>query len=164
VVETDIVIPAIGQSPDLSSLNGDSPEVNRNSTFKVERDLATSRPGVFAAGDAVLGPATVIEAVAQGNKVAQAVDAYLQKGHPLSKESWLAYDSVEETYNPEDYADAKRPVMPTSDASSRVKSMCEVELGFAESDARLECRRCLRCDVENAQIREAELMKKEARS
>jgi len=151
VMEIDVVIPAIGQSPDISCLNGDSPQVNRDSTFVVERNLATSRPGVFAAGDAVLGPATVIEAVAQGNKAAMAVDSYLQDGAPQSKESWFAYDTVELTFNLEDYADAKRPVMPTREAGERARTFEEIELGLKESVAREECKRCLRCDLENAQ-------------
>lgn len=148
VMDVDIVIPAIGQSPDLSCLNGDSPEVNRDSTFKVGRKLDTSRPGVFAAGDAVLGPATVIEAVAQGNKVAMAVDEYLQDGHPQSKEEWLAYRTVELTYNREEYAEAKRPEMPTQAPAERIRNFKEIEFGFSEEVAQEEAKRCLRCDLE----------------
>ncbi|MGC8787545.1 MAG: FAD-dependent oxidoreductase, partial [Anaerolineae bacterium] len=148
VMDVDVIIPAIGQAPDLSALNGDAPEVNRDATFKVSRNLATSRPGVFAAGDAVLGPATVIEAVAQGNKVAMAVDEYLQQGQPQSKEAWLAYRTVELTYNREDYAEAKRPEMPTQAPEARVKNFAEIELGFSEEVAQEEAKRCLRCDLE----------------
>ncbi|MBM4431354.1 MAG: FAD-binding protein, partial [Chloroflexi bacterium] len=158
VMETDVIIPAIGQSPDLSSLNGDSPAVNRDQTFKVSRNLATSRSGVFAAGDAVLGPATVVEAVAQGNKVAMAVDEYLHgisDGQPLSKEGWLAYRMVEEAWNPEDYATARRPEMPTREPDERVRTFAEIELGLTEEAAREECKRCLRCDVELAAERAA---------
>jgi len=145
VVDIDIVIPAIGQTPDLSCLNGDSPEVNRNYTFKVGRKLETSRPGVF---DAVLGPATVVEAVAQGNKVAMAVDEYLQNGQPQSKEDWLAYRTVELAHNLEDYAEAKRPEMPTQLPQKRINNFGEIELGFSEEVAREEAKRCLRCDLE----------------
>ncbi len=148
VMDVDVIIPAIGQSPDLSSLNGDAPEVNRNRTFKVGRKLETSRPGVFAAGDAVLGPSTVIEAVAQGNTVAMAVDEYLQEGHPQSKEDWLAYCDVELKYNLEDYGEAKRPEMPTQAANERIKNFGEIELGFSEQAACEEAKRCLRCDLE----------------
>ena len=148
VMDADIVIPAIGQAPDLSPLNGDCPDANRNSTFKVDRKLATSRPGVFAAGDAVLGPATVIEAVSQGNKVALAVDQYLRHGKPESKEEWLAYRTVELTYNMEDYAEAKRPEMPVRPPQARAQSFDEVELGFAEKVACQEAKRCLRCDLD----------------
>jgi NADH-quinone oxidoreductase subunit F len=151
VMEVDIVIPAIGQSPDLSSLNGDSPEVNRNRTFKVGSKLETSRVGLFAAGDAVLGPSTVIEAVAQGNKVALNVDEYLRDGQPESKEDWLAYSTVELTYDREDYAKAVRPEMPTQPAEERIKDFDEIELGFAEKVACEEAKRCLRCDLDKLQ-------------
>ena len=148
LMEADVLIPAVGQMPDLSALNGDAPETNRNRTFKVSRKLETSRSGLFAAGDAVLGPATVIEAVAQGNQAAMAVDEYLQEGQPQSKEDWLAYGTVELTYNMEDYAAAKRPEMPTRSPEERVKSFDEIELGFAEQAACGEAKRCLRCDIE----------------
>jgi NADH-quinone oxidoreductase subunit F len=147
-MDADVVILAIGQMPDLSALNGDAPEVNRNRTFKVSRKLETSRPGLFAAGDAVLGPATVIEAVAQGNKVALSVDAYLQNGEPESKEEWLAYQLEEESWNPEDYADAQRAEMPTREAEQRVSDFGEIELSFDEQTACAEAKRCLRCDLE----------------
>ena len=148
LVDVDIVIPAIGQMPDLSCLNGDIPEVARNHTFKVGRKLETSRPGVFAAGDAVLGPATVIEAVAQGNKVALAVDEYLRDGHPQSKEEWLAYRTIELKYNMEDYAEAKRPAMPVQAPRERIKNFGQIELSYSETVACEEAKRCLRCDIE----------------
>jgi NADH-quinone oxidoreductase subunit F len=148
VIDVDIVIPAIGQMPDLSCLNGDSPEVNRNQTFRVGRTLETSRPGVFAAGDAVLGPATVIEAVEQGNKVALAVDEYLRDGDPLSKDHWLAYRTVELTYNMEDYAKATRPEMPAQTPEERIDNFGQIELGLSEKVACEEAKRCLRCDIE----------------
>ncbi len=147
-IEVDVVIVAIGQMPDLSPLNGDCPEAHRDQTFKVSSKLQTSRPGVFAAGDAVLGPSTVIEAVAQGNKVAQAVDAYLRDGNPESKEDWLAYRTVELTYDMEKYAEAKRLSMPAKPPDVRIKDFAEVELGFAEQAACEEAKRCLRCDIE----------------
>ncbi len=161
VMDIDVVIPAIGQSPDLSALNGDSPEVNRDQTFKVGRELDTSRPGVFAAGDAVLGPATVIEAVAQGNKAAMAVDSYLQDGNPQSKEEWLAYRLEEHAWNPEEYAQAQRPEMPTRAPAQRAAGFQEVELGLGENAAREECKRCLRCDLQLEQERQQNRAEKE---
>ena len=139
-------------------MNGDSPEANRDGTFKVGRKLETSQPGVFAAGDAVLGPATVIEAVAQGNQAAMTVDAYLQGGSPVSKEAWLAYRTQEAAWNPEDYASAKRPQMPVQAAEKRGHNFKEVELGLAEKVACSEARRCLRCDLD----REKQLAKEAA--
>lgn len=155
VMDVDVIIPAIGQAPDLSCLNGDSPATNRDGTFKVGRELETSRPGIFAAGDAVLGPSTVIEAVAQGNKVAMAVDAYLQNGTQQSKEAWLAYGTLEAAWNPEEYAQAKRPTMPTQTPEERIRNFGEIELGLTEEVAQEEAKRCLRCDLEHEAMRAA---------
>ena len=149
VLPVDVVITAIGQGSDTSCAAGCGVEFNRDTTIKVDRKLAATRPGVFAAGDAVLGPATVIEAVAQGNKVAQAVDEYLQGGEPLPKEGWLAYDEVPLSYNMEDYAEAKRVEMPVQEPEVRRTNWKEVELGLSEAACREECKRCLRCDLED---------------
>ncbi len=148
VIAADVVVPAIGQSTDLSCLNGDAPETNRNTTFKVDKQLATSRPGVFAAGDAVLGPATVIEAVAQGNQAALAVDAYLRGTDAGRARAMTEYRTTELTYSLEDYAEARRADMPTREPAVRARTYEEIELGFDEETAREEARRCLRCDLE----------------
>ncbi len=148
VLPVDVVITAIGQGTDMSCADNAGVEFNRNSTVKVDRKLTTTRKGVFAAGDAVMGPATVIEAVAQGNEVAQAVDAYLQDGEPEPKDGWLSYDSVPLAWVMEDYAEAKRVQMPVQEPSVRRQNWREVELGLAEKDCREECKRCLRCDIE----------------
>jgi hypothetical protein len=55
---------------------------------------------------------------------------------------------VELKYNREDYAEAKRPEMPTQAPEERVKNFAEIELGFSEEVAREEAKRCLRCDLE----------------
>jgi glutamate synthase (NADPH/NADH) small chain len=78
-VPTDMVIPAISQSPDLDWLRmEDGLELTRWSTFWVDEETgATSRDGVYAAGDDVLGPATVVEAIAQAHVAADGIHRYL---------------------------------------------------------------------------------------
>lgn len=153
VLDVDVVIPAIGQAPDqrwmeAAKSNG-AIKVKRDGTFDVDKSLVTSRPGVFAAGDAVLGPATVVECVAQGNQVAMAVNAYLQKGRQDSAEKlWGDYRTVELTYNMEDFAEVKRAKMPEAPVAERKSSFCEVELGLSVGSAKAESKRCLRCDLE----------------
>ena len=79
ILDADLFIAAIGQASDLEGLQGEKKiEVKRDSTILVGANLMTTREGVFAAGDVTLGPATVIEAVDQGNKVAVTVDAFLK--------------------------------------------------------------------------------------
>ena len=80
----DSIIKAIGQTSDVPKQFG--LELGRGSVFQVDADtLTTKRQGVFAAGDVVTGPATVIEAIAAGSKAARSIDSYL-KGEPLTLE------------------------------------------------------------------------------
>ena len=90
----------------------------------------------------------MVEAVAQGNRVAMTVDAYLQGGKPLPKDEWLAYTDVPVPWEMEDYAEAPRAEMPVQAPEVRRNNWQEVELGFSEEACREECRRCLRCDLE----------------
>jgi glutamate synthase (NADPH/NADH) small chain len=85
-VPTDMVIPAVSQSPELEWLSlDDGLELTRWSTFWIDEETgATSRDGVYAAGDDVLGPATVVEAIAQAHKAADGIHKY------LSPEDWEA--------------------------------------------------------------------------
>jgi NAD-dependent dihydropyrimidine dehydrogenase PreA subunit len=83
-VEVDTVILAVGQEPDLSSLPEDL--VSDSGLIKADSGTTqTSRPYVFAAGDAVRGSASVAQAVAGGKRAAQAMTLYL-KGVELE---WL---------------------------------------------------------------------------
>ena len=149
---SDIIITAIGQTVESDCVGDDCGiDVNRNGTFKVSRALVTSREDVFAAGDAVLGPATVVEAVGQGNSVALTVDKYLsgQSGsEPVDEETAFAYVDQSLTWDQDLYADATRVAMPVQDPAVRIKNWKEIELGLSEKGCREECRRCLRCDLE----------------
>jgi formate dehydrogenase major subunit len=144
-----VLIPAIGQSPEADGLAGDPAiALRRNGTLDVNEALCTSRPGIFAAGDAVLGPATVVEAVAQGNAVARAVDQYLRTGRVEKVVTLPGYEVVDQPFDLDDYADARPPRMPELAVEERRGSFREVELGLDERAAREECKRCLRCDLE----------------
>lgn len=78
ILEADTVILAIGQVPDLSFL-GKEIDVLGGRVIAVDPfTMETSLPGVFAGGDVVLGPATVIEAIAAGKRAAISIDCYLK--------------------------------------------------------------------------------------
>jgi NADPH-dependent glutamate synthase beta subunit-like oxidoreductase len=73
-IETDKVILAIGQSPDLSWIK----EIDaKNETISVNKEMQTNIAGVFAGGEVARGPASVVEAVADGASAALAIDKYL---------------------------------------------------------------------------------------
>ncbi|UCC63204.1 MAG: FAD-dependent oxidoreductase, partial [Anaerolineae bacterium] len=148
-LEVDVLIPAIGQEPDLIWRDGDSIiEIGRGGTCVVNEALATTRPGVFAAGDFALGPATVVEAVGQGNRVADAVAHYLRTGRVELVAVRPAYEIVEQQFDLEQYAEAARPQTREIPVGERRGNFREVELLFDEETIQEECKRCLRCDLE----------------
>jgi len=148
-MDIDILIPAIGQEPDLFWLDGDSGiETGRGATLAVGNGLATTRPGVFAAGDAVLGPATVIQAVAQGNQVADEVDHYLRTGKVEKVVVRPGYEVIEQRFDMEQYYKAVRPRTREIPVEERRGNFNEVELPFDEKTIQEECKRCIRCDLE----------------
>ena len=152
-VETDTVIAAVGQAPDLSFLPPDSAleRIRWERLVVDENRLATNVPGVFAGGDFVAGPGMVIEAIAAGRRGAIAIDKYL-KGDITRVEIYdLKTNVVEEVISIEEgetWEPQFRPDIARLPAEERRSNFQEVELGFSDEKARLEAKRCLRCDLE----------------
>ena len=79
-IPTETVIMALGTSPNpLISKTTKGLEVTRRGCLVANEEGATTRPGVFAGGDAVTGAATVILAMGAGRTAAKAIDAYLKQ-------------------------------------------------------------------------------------
>ncbi len=157
-LDVDVLIPAIGQEPDLAWMDGEGTiETGRGATFAVSDGLATTRRGVFAAGDAVLGPATIIEAVAQGNQVADEVDQYLRTGRVEKVRVKPGYEVIEQRFDMEQYYKAVRPKARELSIEERQGNFNEVELLFDERTIQEECKRCIRCDLEWLETMELEL-------
>jgi NADH-quinone oxidoreductase subunit F len=149
MLNVEVLIPAIGQEPDLAWMDGhNAVETGRGATLIVNDGLAATRAGVFAAGDAVLGPATVIQAVAQGNQVADTVDNYLRTGRSELLVIRPGYEIIEQQFDMEQYAEAVRPKKREIPVEERRGNFDEVELLFDENIIQEECKRCLRCDLE----------------
>jgi NADPH-dependent glutamate synthase beta subunit-like oxidoreductase len=80
VVRASSIIAAVGQQPDLSWNQEDLPfQLSPRNTFVVDGDGATNIKGIFAAGDAVNGPTTIVEAMASGRRAAKAAGAFLSR-------------------------------------------------------------------------------------
>lgn len=139
----DTVIAAIGQRPDIPEAF-DVP-TSRWKTIEVDADtLATNKEGIFAGGDAVLGPATVIEAIAAGRKAATSIDKYLG-GDGVIDEVLTPVEGVpSRAGSPKE---AYRPGIPAIPPEQRINSFDEVELSLPEKLAVEEAQRCLRCDL-----------------
>ena len=153
-ITVDTVIEAIGQQPDTSFMKDSEVKVGKGGTVVVDpRTLATSRPGVFAGGDAVTGPKTVIWAVAAGQRAATSINRYLQ-GKPLSPFIERdGYEPIEVPITPptdEEVKERARVHPSRIDPRERKSSFKEIVLPLSPAEAREEAVRCLRCDLEVA--------------
>ncbi len=147
VIPTDVIIPAIGQEPDLSWLPEDYKfEISRWNCFTVNPDsLATNIPGFFAGGDAVSGPKSVIEAISTGHRAAKSIHKFL-KGKDIElfnndieiKESEL----IIKDFVP---SEKERVQMVTLSPEKRRNNFKEVEVLPTEEQVREEAKRCLMC-------------------
>jgi NADH-quinone oxidoreductase subunit F len=144
----DLLIPAIGQ---ITWVEDESLGIHRAATFDVGKAFELNVPGVFAAGDAVVGPGTVVQSVGHGNLVAKAVDAWLTTGQLTEVAYHPIRHDIPQLYNLDDYADARRPAMLMMSPEQRRAAGArfdEVEQLPGEHAIREECKRCLRCDLE----------------
>jgi len=153
IVELDTLIVAISEQPEVEGLAG--LELNRNGTLRINREsMATSRPGVFAGGDVVTGPKSVVDAIAAGKTAARMIGNYvsgrLLRALPKVKLPSF-YIEPPEVPEQEEGEDARRVEPPLLTVSKRRKNFAEVELCISEEQARREARRCLRCDLEFTQ-------------
>ena len=154
-VPLDTLIVAIGEQMYPFALDGSSGiETYKGGAIVIdENNLSAKREGVFAGGDVVTGPNSVINAIATGKKAAHMIDCYLN-GRPMiiPAETKLPRVYVEPVaVASEDQELAERIEPPTLSPEKRKSTFAEVELCYSEEDARCEARRCLRCDLEFTQ-------------
>jgi ferredoxin len=144
VLDADTVILAVGQAVDVAALGEDGPEVSQRGTVAVnDGTLQTSLQDVWAGGDAVHGPRTLIEAIADGRRVAEEIHVRFggraderSDGHLVELDQ---FHRIDDTYDR-----IPRVTIPTLETGRRT-GLAEVETGFTEEQARLEASRCLRC-------------------
>ncbi len=151
IIDADAVISAIGQRVDTDCLASiDQLKWTRRSTIDANTvSMETDREGVFAVGDAVTGPATVIEAIGAGKRAAEGIHRYLsgipqpqippvpvRRGRITCRELSAIQKMT-----------ARRPEMPLLNIDRRRTTFQQVELGYDEPDVREEAGRCLRCDI-----------------
>ena len=153
VVEADNLIPAIGERPETDYLEGSGVGVTERRTVDVDPEvLTTAREGVFAGGDAVTGPSTIADSIAQGKLAARSIHQYL-RGESIIRvyqptRPGLRIDPLTLTDEEmERIFELERVKMPTLAVEDREKNFDQVELGLSGAMARDESRRCLRCDL-----------------
>jgi NADH-quinone oxidoreductase subunit F len=152
-VELDTLIVAISEDSGVDCITparSGGIEITSANTVKTDPEtLVTSRPGVFAAGDVVTGPNTIIDAVAAGKRAAVMIEHYL-RDEPLVMEVAQRRPSVY-VEPPEDMDVApagERIETPRASVEWRKRNFAEVEVTLSVDEARREARRCLRCDLE----------------
>ena len=150
VIDTDCIITALSQEADLEFLGDDSGlEATKWGTLVVDDGLQTAKKGIFAGGDVALGPSTIIECIAQGHLASKSIDCYLRGVDFKESKDKTMVTLIEGDYIQEresNFDSTPREEMTTIPKSQR-GSFDLVELGFAESQARVEADRCLKCDL-----------------
>jgi NADH-quinone oxidoreductase subunit F len=146
VVPADQVIAAIGQELNEAEINNGI-SLKLNKSRYVEADPVTgqtSEPWIFAGGDAVSGPASVIEAVAAGEKAAVGISKFLTgKVEPFWRETKAVDTFFDPDADPVSYGRAEIPLIPVEE---RKNNFLELEITWKERVALKEAKRCLRCD------------------
>ena len=139
-IPCDVVIVAIGQGIETRSFEESGVNVVKGNMVASLAGSVPDLPGVFAGGDCVTGPATVIRAIAAGKVAAANIDEYLGYKHLIS---------VDVDIPPADLSSkpmTARVNMKFKDPSERAKSFEPIELSLTEEECKQECSRCLRCD------------------
>ncbi len=154
VIPADTVIPAVGQAADLSFLPAETNfEIGRGRIRVDPATYATNVRGVFACGDFVTGPTTLIEAAGHGKKCAYAIDRYLSGQTEVTVTPHVKITSSWRHEMPEFYDVLPRQHVPMAPVAARFPSTepavnftTPVELGYTTTEAVAEATRCLMCN------------------
>lgn len=153
-METDLVISAVGESPDLSFLGNTKLQLVGDRDIAVNTDTGeTSYPGIFAGGDVTGRAGYVIDSIAQGKKAAEAIDQYLQHSIVLTVPFTATCskpiewgDAAEIKVDiPKEIKKQERQKAVKLDLSKRKGNFDEVVIGITKDAAISEAQRCLNC-------------------
>jgi formate dehydrogenase beta subunit len=175
IVECDTLIPAIGQDPDLSFITEDTGikitrwntvvtkyiplknaadrSLNDDMGNPLSRTLLTDMDGVFASGDAEIGPLTVVACVGNAHRAAKVIQRWLEEGKAYLNDEDFHEDILTNlgVYDKDEKVSWLDAVQRFDQHEIHGKERAsagnynEVELGFSDSEAVMEAERCLRC-------------------
>lgn len=147
-IKTESIIMAIGQSVDLSFNKENEVSTTKWNSIEVDDKFLTNLPGVSAGGDAVRGPATVVEASYDGREAAKSIDVYLMGGELKNNYEFISKKGEFSEIPEEEYDEyEKKPRLEPEKKSpkERVKDFKEIETNFKEKEAIKEAQRCIDC-------------------
>jgi len=152
-IELDTLIVAISEDAGVDCLGPaikSGIETTKWGTVKIDPEtLLTNRPGVFAAGDLVTGPNTVVQAIAAGKKAAVMIERLLKNESLIQPvKPNLPKIFVEPVEIDQEMQQLNRAETPRAPAEWRRRSFAEVEVALSVGEAMCEAKRCLRCDLE----------------
>jgi len=153
VIDTDILIPAIGQAVDFSFLEKKEDfAITKWNTFQVDQEtFETNVPGVFSAGDCETGPDVLVRACGNGKRAAWKIDEYLRGEKPKARmsERFVKFFGDVKVYDKNEnvgfLGDRARLLLRPMAPEVRKWTFDEVEEGFRTDEAITEASRCLRC-------------------
>lgn len=154
-MEVNGVIIAVGQTIDLRGMDQGFTLSPKGTLIIDPNTGATNVEGVFAAGDIVDMPSTVVESMASGRRAAASIARYL-KGEDLKVSADTRQLNTGTDVLPDGIATAARQDTQLLSADKRIHSFEEVEMGFSKEQAMQEAARCLRCKTCNRCIEETE--------
>ena len=139
-IAADVVVVAIGQGIETRHFEQAGMSVKRGNLAALPDGMVSDLPGVFAGGDCVAGPATVIRAIAAGKVAAANIDNYLGFNHLISVDVDIPAAISEDKHH------CARVNLGEKDAQERKDNFEHIECGMTAQEAAQECGRCLRCD------------------
>lgn len=139
-IAADVVVVAIGQGIETRHFEEAGMSVKRGNLAALPDGMVSDLPGVFAGGDCVTGPATVIRAIAAGKVAAANIDNYLGFNHLISVDVDIPAAISEDKHH------CARVNLGEKDAQERKENFEHIECGMTAQEAAQECGRCLRCD------------------
>lgn len=139
-IPCQIIISAIGQATDTQHFEKYGIPINRGNIVATKSSGIENIPGIFAGGDCVSGPSTVINAVAAGKVAAANIDTYLGYHHAIECDVEIPAPRHG------DHPPCARVELKERLAGERGGDFGEIEKGMTEEEAQQEALRCLRCD------------------
>jgi coenzyme F420-reducing hydrogenase delta subunit/Pyruvate/2-oxoacid:ferredoxin oxidoreductase delta subunit len=144
IIPADSVLLAIGEMPEVTSLPKELTVSRQNRIIVDDVTLQTSLPGVFAGGDNISGPASVIEAITAGKRAAVSIDRYL-RGADLKAGRKKKIQHVTWVSDKSTLMEKARQPLRRLTPKERLGCFKEVDLGLTEDSGLIEARRCLFC-------------------